>query len=132
MATSRRGKPRGPGPHPDLRDEPAERVEAVGSIVRQLLSGSRMRRGMAIGRLVRAWERVVGTRLAQETAPVEVEGGALLVAASTGAWAQQVSFLAREIVRRANDELGAKDVRTVRVVVRSDAGKPLRDSGFHS
>jgi hypothetical protein len=130
MATWRRAKPKKPGPHPDLRDEPAERVEPVGSIVRRLLSGSRMRRGMAVGRLVRGWEGVVGPKLAAETDPLGIEGGALLVAASSGAWATQVTFLAAEIARKANSELGSTEVKNVRVIVRPEARNSLRDKRF--
>jgi hypothetical protein len=86
--------------------------------------------GMAVGRLVRSWETVAGSRLAAQTEPVGLEGGTLLVAASGSAWASQVKFLAREIASRASAELGSNDVRNVRVVVRPGAGKPLRDSGL--
>lgn len=134
MAAWRRGKPRPktkqPGPHPDLRDEPSERVEPVGSIVRRLLSGSQMRRGLAVGRLVRGWEGVVGARLAAETDPLGIEGGALIVAASSGAWASQVSFLAAEIARNANVQLGFTEVQKVRVIVRPEAHKSLRHNRF--
>ena len=130
MAAWRRGRPKPAGTHPDLRDEARERVEPVGSIVRRMLSGSQMRRGMAVGRLVRAWEDIVGERLAAETQPLGLEEGTLIVAASSSGWASQVKFLTAEIARRAGAQLGSKEVRNVRVVVRSGAGKPLRDSGF--
>jgi hypothetical protein len=61
---------------------------------------------------------------------VGIEGGALIVAASGAPWASQVSFLAAEIARRANTQLGSSDIQTVRVIVRSEAGKSLRDRRF--
>jgi hypothetical protein len=77
----------------------------------------RFRRGLALGRLARSWEEVVGTRLAQETAPFSLEEGSLIVSVSTGAWGAQVRFLAHEIRQRANEVLGKQEVRMVRVSV---------------
>jgi predicted nucleic acid-binding Zn ribbon protein len=101
----------------DARDDPGAPPREVGEVVRGLLAESPMRRGVALGRLVRAWDRVVGPQLSREARPVGLEQGALLVAASDGAWAAQIRFLTEEIRRRANEELGAEEIRSVRVVV---------------
>jgi hypothetical protein len=66
---------------------------------------------------------VVGERLGQETAPVALEGGVLLIRASSTAWGAQIRFLASEIRTRANDVLGGGPIRDVKVTV--DAG-PVR------
>jgi hypothetical protein len=101
----------------DARDDPGAPPREVGEVVRGLLAESPMRRGVALGRLVRAWDRVVGPQLSREARPVGLDQGALLVAASDGAWAAQIRFLTEEIRRRANEELGAEEIRSVRVVV---------------
>lgn len=121
----KRGKPWRRGPARDRKGS----GEGIGAIIREALDQPPMRRGLALGRLVRAWDRVVGPDLAVETAPWALDGGGLVVAASTGAWGVQVRFLAEEIRRRANETLGANSVRSVRVVVRSEARKPLRRNG---
>ncbi len=101
----------------------------IGAVLRQALSQPRMRRGLSLGKLVRSWDEVMGPRLARETAPVALDGGALVVAASTAAWGAQVRFLAREVAHRANETLGAEEVTTVRVTVSSEARKALRRNG---
>jgi hypothetical protein len=101
----------------------------IGAVLRQALSQPRMRRGLSVGKLVRSWDEVMGPRLARETAPVALDGGALVVAASTAAWAVQVRFLARDVARRANETLGAEEVTTVRVTVSPEAPKSLRRNG---
>jgi predicted nucleic acid-binding Zn ribbon protein len=68
---------------------------------------------------------VVGPRLATESAPVSLEGGVLVVAASDGPWGAQVRFLAAKILRKSNATLGSDEVRRVQVIVRSDLRKPL-------
>lgn len=85
---------------------------------------------MTLGRLARTWPQVVGEDLARQTTPRALDGGSLLVAASSAAWGSQVRFLAPEIRRRANDALGAEEVRTVHVTVVPEGRKPLRGKGF--
>lgn len=99
------------------RDEPDAPPREVGEVVRGLLDSGPMRRGLALGRLVRDWEEVVGARLARETAPVRLDEAGLVVAASDGAWAAQVRFLEGELRQRANAVLGTEEVRVIRVVV---------------
>jgi hypothetical protein len=95
----------------------SEEMKPVGGVLREAMGTERFRRGMALGRLSRAWEDVVGPRLARETAPLALEDGSLAVSVSSGAWGAQVRFLSPEIRRRANGVLGMEEVLTVRVSV---------------
>jgi predicted nucleic acid-binding Zn ribbon protein len=103
------GKPRGV-----RRSEDGEELKAI---LQGFLGGRPWSAGLALGRLGRDWKQVVGERLAEECTPVSLEGGILLVRASSGAWAAQVGFLARDLRRRANEVLGKEEVRDVRAVV---------------
>jgi predicted nucleic acid-binding Zn ribbon protein len=105
-------------------DKP-ERPEGVGEVLRDVLGQPKMRPGVALGRLVLAWEEVVGPQLARETRPWALEEGHLVVAASTAAWGAQVRFLAENIRLRSNETLRAETVRSVRVTVRQDVRKAL-------
>lgn len=111
MARSRSGD--------DRRSEPTE----VGDVLRGLLAERGMARGMRLGRLVAAWREVVGERLAEETRPIALDEGGLVVAASGPGWAAQVRFLAEEIRRRAEGILGEGEVSAVRIVVGGAPGK---------
>jgi predicted nucleic acid-binding Zn ribbon protein len=107
-------------------DERTMQDTLIGAVVDELLVRERaFARGLPIGRLAASWPEVVGPRLASESAPISLEGGALVVAASSGQWGAQVRFMTDEIRRRANDRLGATKVLTVRVVVRDDPRKAL-------
>ena len=128
-----RGRDRGanrrrPRPRPTKveRHRAGDPPEGIGGILGDILGERRMRKGVALGRLARAWPQVVGEDLARHTTPRSLEGGGLLVAASSAAWGSQVRFLAREIGRRANLALGSEEVRTVRVTVGGGSWKPLR------
>jgi predicted nucleic acid-binding Zn ribbon protein len=109
----------------DRRSGSLGRAEGLGSILREALGQGPLLRGVSLGRLVRGWEGVVGPQLAAQTAPRALDGGVLVVAASTPAWAAQVRFLGAEVSRRANDALGRDTVRQVRVVIRPESPKRL-------
>ena len=107
------------------RDKRRMDLTPLGEVLDGLLRERPFARGLPIGRLAVSWERVVGPRLAGETAPVSLEGGTLAVAASTGPWGAQARFLAEEIRKQANRELGSEEVKRVQIVVRPDPRKPL-------
>jgi hypothetical protein len=107
------------------KDERTLRETPIGEIVDGLMRERVFARGVPIGQLASDWATVVGPRLAAESAPVSLEGGVLVVAASDGPWGAQVKFLAAEILRKSNTTLGSDEVRRVQVIVRSDLRKPL-------
>lgn len=107
------------------RDERTLEETPIGRVLDGLLREQLFARGVPIGRLAAGWVSVVGPRLAAETAPVTLEQGVLVVAASTGPWGAQARFLAAEIAARANEELGADEVKRVQIVVRQDPRKAL-------
>ncbi len=107
------------------KDERTIHDTPLGEIVEGLLRERTFARGIPVGRLAADWEAVVGPRLASESAPVTLEAGVLVVAASGGMWGAQARFLAEEIRKRANASLGSDAVRTVQVVVRPDPRKGL-------
>jgi hypothetical protein len=107
------------------KDERTLRETPIGEIVDGLMREQAFARGVPIGQLAADWAAVVGPRLAAESAPVTLDGGVLVVAATDGPWGAQVRFLASEILRKANAALGSEQVRRVQVVVRPDLRRSL-------
>ena len=107
------------------KDERSLYESRLGDVVDALLNEPAFARGKAIGRLAARWTDVVGPRLAAESAPVSLDQGVLVVAATTGPWGAQVRFLADQIRRRAEDAIGAGSVARVHVVIREDPRKGL-------
>jgi hypothetical protein len=101
------------------RGDRSEEPVPLGDVVDGLMSEELFARGLPIAELVRGWARIVGERVAAETAPASLERGVLTVVATDGPWGAQARFLADEIARRANEALGATTVRSVRVIVRN-------------
>ncbi len=97
----------------------------MGEILGELMQMRQLAGGARIGRLASSWSSVVGDRLASETAPVRLESRVLTVAATSGPWGTQARFLADEIARRANEELGSQAIERVVIVVSEERRKPL-------
>jgi predicted nucleic acid-binding Zn ribbon protein len=104
---------------PRRTDGPSKEPVELGEVIDNLLSEQVFARGMPVARLAAAWTSVVGERLASETAPATLEGGVLVVSATTGPWGAQARFLHEEIRRRADEALGGGQVLAVRIVVRN-------------
>lgn len=95
----------------------AEEPEGLGAVLDSITGGRPWSAGMALGVLGRQWGAVVGERLAMETVPVALEGGVLVVRASSAGWGAQIRFLEGQVRDRINEALGAQVVREVRVTV---------------
>jgi predicted nucleic acid-binding Zn ribbon protein len=122
---------KGPVDRPEPTDPGRPAGGPLGSVLREVLGEAALRGGVALGRLVRRWEAVVGPDLARRTTPRGLRDGVLVVASASQPWAVQVRFLAAEIVRAANAELGSEATREVRVVVDPEAWKALPHKGSH-
>jgi predicted nucleic acid-binding Zn ribbon protein len=102
---------------PRERRPRAAEPEGLGSILDQLGAARPLQTGLALGRLGRRWTEAVGERLAAESAPARLDAGVLTVRVSSAGWAAQVRFLAASVAERANEILGERAVREVRVVL---------------
>jgi predicted nucleic acid-binding Zn ribbon protein len=94
----------------------------IGDLLRTLVSGRGWNERMALGRLRDAWADVVGANVAARCVPVGLSRGVLAVKADGGAWATELTLLARSIAQKADSFLGGGAVREVKV----SAGGPLQ------
>ena len=101
------------------RDVRSSDPVSIGDVVDGLLREEAFSRGMPIAQLAARWSRIVGPRLAGETAPASLEGGILTVSATNGPWGAQARFLHEEIRVKANEALGTESVTSVRVILRN-------------
>ena len=99
---------------PDGRPEkpvPPALSDLVGSMASRRGWGSRLRGA----RVHAVWSEIAGEELARHVQPVRLAGGVLVVRAESPAWATQVSYLAPQLLQRANEVLGEGEVTTVTV-----------------
>lgn len=62
--------------------------------------------GGDLGRIVGAWPRIVGARLARVSTPSSLKGGTLRVRCASASWAQSLAGSELQLLDRLADELG--------------------------
>ena len=75
-------------------------------------------------RAVVDWPALAGARLAGHTRAASFRDGVLTIEVEGSAWMHELDFLKRELVRRANQHLGADAVRDVRFVLARGGIRP--------
>lgn len=68
-----------------------------------------------VGALWDKWREIVGDDVAAHAEPSSLRGGLLRVRTDSPAWATEISYLADEIKRRANETVGRALVDEVRI-----------------
>ena len=69
----------------------------------------------AVGSVFGRWPEIVGAEMAAHTRPDRLDGDELVVIADSTAWATQVRWLAKDLIRTLNAELGSGTVSTVKI-----------------
>jgi predicted nucleic acid-binding Zn ribbon protein len=67
-----------------------------------------------LAQVQRVWPRVVGAAIAAECEPVSERAGTVTVACRSAVWAQELTFMAPDLVERLNAALGGSQVTELR------------------
>jgi predicted nucleic acid-binding Zn ribbon protein len=68
-----------------------------------------------VGSVFGRWPEIVGAEMAAHTRPDRLDGDELVVIADSTAWATQVRWLAKDLIRTLNAELGSGTVSKVKI-----------------
>lgn len=99
------------GPGPDDRDP-----QALGDVVGRMVAERGWEEPVAVGGAIARWAEIVGPETAAHVRPESFEGGVLVVACDSTAWATQMRLLAPALVKRLNEELTDGTVTRVKVL----------------
>jgi len=66
------------------------------------------------------WREVIGDQIADHCEPVSFDNGALLLRASSSAWATQMQLMSGQVRHRLNEEFGREVVKELRFIGPSD------------
>jgi len=83
---------------------------------------------MAECRAQLAWDRAVGTQLAQHAQPVKIKRGRMEIAVTSPVWSSQLSFMKGEILKRINLEAGSEIVTDLTFVTAAGRSSTRRES----
>ena len=91
-------------------------MKPLAAILPALLKELRLDEAAAGWRAVADWPALAGERIAKRTRAVGFRDGVMTIEVEGSAWMHELGFLKRELVRRANQQVGANVVRDVRFV----------------
>lgn len=98
------------GPGPDPRDP-----QPLSAVLNRLVKARGWEQPAAEATVFGAWERVVGSEVAQNSRPVKLENGELTVEARSTAWATQLRLLAGSLLKKIASEVGHNVVRKLHI-----------------
>lgn len=71
------------------------------------------------------WSDLVGPEVAGRCQPISLDKGVLAIAASSGAWAQELKYLAPALLETINERLGRRVVARISVKVGHPGARPI-------
>jgi predicted nucleic acid-binding Zn ribbon protein len=89
------------GPGPDPRDP-----QLFGVMLERIMKQRGWQKPAAEAKVFGAWEKVVGSDIAEHSRPVKLDAGVLTVEAESTAWATQLRMLAGNLLKRIAAEVG--------------------------
>ncbi|MBI4728207.1 MAG: DUF721 domain-containing protein [Acidobacteria bacterium] len=98
--------------------------KALRELLETLVAGRGWGERLAAGRLRDEWAAVVGEQVAAHSEPLKLVRGVLTLRAESGAWATELSLLARSLAGRIDAHLGGGVVREVKIVAGEARGRP--------
>lgn len=69
-------------------------------------------------RLLSLWSKVVDDRVQKNTDPVKIRNKVLYVSTTSSTWAQELSFLKQEIIKKFNQAASEEAIKDIRFVAR--------------
>ena len=126
MADRRRDPPHGP---------PVWHWREPAPIRGVLLEGARawgLDNPLEIARMFELWKEMVGEQVAARCEPASLGRGVLKVWAASAPWANELKYLAPEVIRRVNAGVGREVVRELKVALRPGPDGRGRGTGRRS
>ena len=84
---------------------------------------------LQIAEVFGSWAQIVGEQVAARCEPASLGRGVLKVWAATPTWANELKYLAPEVIRRVNTSLGGPVVKELKVALRPAGGGKGRERG---
>lgn len=70
--------------------------------------------------LLSLWEKVVDEKIRKNASAVKIANRTLFISTSSPAWAQELSFLKTEIIRKFNEKAGREEIKDIRFRTSAD------------
>jgi hypothetical protein len=96
------------------RDFNFSRTKRIGGIVNQTLDSLGLRRKILEQQCMQRWRQIVGPQIAAATVPDKVRDGIMFVCCKSSVWANELTFLKKDIIGRINKAAKASIITDIR------------------
>ena len=91
-------------------------MQHIGGALEKLIKSNNLEKGLEEQKAVDIWEKVVGSRINENTEPLSVEGGVLSVKTSSPSWSQELQLQKPKILKKLNNRLNKKVIKDIRFI----------------
>jgi predicted nucleic acid-binding Zn ribbon protein len=88
-------------------------AKKIDRILTGLIGQKRWRRGLTEAEITNNWSELVGSKIAEHSAPAEFKRGRLVIACDHDVWRTELQFLKPELMKQLDLELGEGVVKEI-------------------
>lgn len=100
----------------------------IKDVLGDLISDLNMGKLMEEARIVRGWREIVGEHVAENSSPISLVRGTLLIGAYNSAWSSQLSMMRTGLMEEINRHLGRGIVKEIRFKLIEKAKEKIEET----
>ena len=89
-------------------------IEVIGSIIDSVVEKMGIDRKLNTSNIFNHWDEIAGREIAKRSKPRKITKETLYVSVTSSTWANELSLMSEELIKKINSFVGEKVVKTVR------------------
>ena len=89
-------------------------IEVIGSIIDSVVEKMGIDRKLNTSNIFNHWDEIAGREIAKRSKPRKITRETLYVSVTSSTWANELSLMSEELIKKINSFVGEKVVKTVR------------------
>lgn len=91
-------------------------MEHIGGTLKKLIKKEGLENGINQQKAIDLWGEVVGKKIRENTEPVEVQFGVMIVKVKNSVWKQELQFQKKDMIKSLNKKLIKTTIRDLRFI----------------
>ena len=91
-------------------------MEHIGGTLKKLIKKEGLENGINQQKAIDLWGEVVGQKIRENTEPVEVQFGVMIVKVKNSVWKQELQFQKKDMIKSLNKKLIKTTIRDLRFI----------------
>lgn len=90
------------------------KIDNIGNIIDDVIKKMDIKRKLNISNIFNRWEEIVGAEIYKKTKPERIIRGILYISVSTSTWANELSLMSGQLIKKINSFVGEEVVKNIR------------------